>query len=80
MTDLKQDLQATRAVEDELIRLGSERSRLERQLGVNLEQIVDAIPEATALRISFDHIAGLVGVSRQTLYRWQRSLSTLRNG
>jgi transcriptional regulator with XRE-family HTH domain len=80
MTDLKQDLQATRAVEDELIRLGSERSRLERQLGVNLEQIVDAIPEATAAGISFDHIAGLVGVSRQTLYRWQRSRSTLRNG
>ena len=80
MTDPKQDLQTTRAVEDELIRFGAERNRLEGQLGANLEQIVDAIPEATAAGISFDRIAGLVGVSRQTLYRWQRSISILRNG
>jgi AraC-like DNA-binding protein len=79
VTDLTQDLQARRAIEDRLLQLGSERARLAAEAGVNLEQIVDAIPEATAAGVSFDSIAQLVGVSRQTLYRWQRSLSILRN-
>jgi hypothetical protein len=78
MTDLPPDLQARRAVEDELARLGSERNRLESEAGTNLETIVAAIPRATEVGIPFDGIAHLVGVSRQTLYRWQGSLPILR--
>lgn len=78
MSDLPKDLQARRAVEDELVRLGSERGRLENEAGANLEAIVAAIPKATNVGIPFDGIAQLVGVSRQTLYRWQGSLQTLR--
>jgi hypothetical protein len=78
MPDLSQDLQATRAVEDRLVALGAERTRLEARLGENLEAIVDEIPVATDAGIPFDRIAHLVGVSRQTLYRWRDVLARLR--
>ena len=71
MTEIPQELQARRAVEDELVQLGSERNRLESDLAANIEAIVAAIPKATEASIPFDGIARLVGVSRQTLYRWQ---------
>lgn len=73
MPDLPSDLQATRAVEDRLVQLGAERTKLEAKLGENLEAIVAEIPAATAVGIPFDRIAHLVGVSRQTLYRWRDS-------
>lgn len=79
MPDLSQDLQATRAVEDRLVRLGAERAHLEAKLGENLEAIVDEIPAATEAGIPFDRIAHLVGVSRQTLYRWRDVLAKLRD-
>jgi len=71
MTDAARDLQARRAVEDELVRLGAERDRLESDLAANIEAIVASIPQAIEASIPFDGIAKLVGVSRQTLYRWQ---------
>jgi hypothetical protein len=80
MPDLSQDLQATRAIEDRLVALGAKRTRLEAKLGENLEAIVDEIPAATEAGISFDRIAHLVGVSRQTLYRWRDVLAKLREG
>ena len=80
MPDLSQDLQATRAIEDRLVALGAERTKLEARLGENLEAIVDEIPAATEAGIAFDRIAHLVGVSRQTLYRWRDVLAKLREG
>jgi hypothetical protein len=71
MTEIPPDLQARRAVENELLQLGSERNRLESELAANIEAIVAAIPKAIEVSIPFDGIAKLVGVSRQTLYRWQ---------
>jgi hypothetical protein len=71
MTEIPPDLQIRRAVENELLRLGSERNRLESELAANIEAIVAAIPKAIEASIPFDGIAKLVGVSRQTLYRWQ---------
>ncbi len=71
MTDIPPDLQARRAIEDNLIRLGSERTRLEGELAANISVILAAIPKATEVGIPFDGVAKLVGVSRQTLYRWQ---------
>jgi transposase-like protein len=78
MPALPQNLQATRAVEDRLVALGMERSQLEAKLGENLEAIVDQIPAATDAGIPFDRIAHLVGVSRQTLYRWRDVLAKRR--
>jgi DNA-binding phage protein len=71
MTDIPPELQARRAIEDELVQLGSERDRLENDLAANIEAIVAAIPKAIEANIPFDAVAKLVGVSRQTLYRWQ---------
>ena len=65
-------------MEDDLLRLGSERNRLESEVGKNLEHIVDAIPAATQAGLSFDEVARLVGVSRQTLHRWRSVLGKLR--
>ena len=79
MPDLSQNLQATRAIEDRLVQLGAERAGLEAKLGENLEAIVDEIPAATEAGIPFDRIAHLVGVSRQTLYRWRDVLAKLRS-
>jgi hypothetical protein len=80
MPDLSHDLQTTRAVEDRLVQLGAERTQLDAKLGENLEAIVDEIPAATEAGIPFDRIAHLVGVSRQTLYRWRDVLPKLRDG
>jgi DNA invertase Pin-like site-specific DNA recombinase len=71
MTDIPSDIQARRSIEDELVQLGSERNRLESEGGKNIEAIVAAIPKAIEAGIPFDGIAKLVGISRQTLYRWQ---------
>jgi len=71
MTNPEQDLQAKRAIEDEFVKLGKERRRLEGMLGKNLAAIVNQIPEALDAGISFDGVAKLVGYPRQTLYRWQ---------
>jgi DNA invertase Pin-like site-specific DNA recombinase len=71
MTRIPQDIQARREVEDQLVQLGSKRNKLESKMAANIESIVAAIPRATEAGIPFDGIARLVGVSRQTLYRWQ---------
>ncbi len=75
MTETPPDLQARRAIEDELIQLGSERNRLESELAENIEAIVAAIPKAIDVAIPFDGVAKLVGISRQTLYRWREVLT-----
>lgn len=77
MTDMEQDLQVRRAVEDELVGLGAERNRLENEMARNIGAIIAAIPKATEAGIPFDGIARLVGISRQTLYRWQGVASRL---
>ncbi len=78
MNNIPQDLQVRRAVEDELIQLGSERNRLESELAANIDAIIGALPKAMEAGIPFDGIAKLVGVSRQTLYRWQEVARHLR--
>jgi transposase-like protein len=79
MSNPTPDLQARRAIEDELVQLGSERTRLESELATNVEAIVAAIPQAIKAGVPFDGIAHLVGISRQTLYRWQGVIQRLRN-
>ena len=80
MPDLPEGVRSRRAIEDRLADLGAERSRILLEDGRNLEAIVDTIPDATAVGLSFEAIANLVGVSRQTLYRWQGMLAKLRDG
>lgn len=70
MTELEQKLQARRAIEDRLIRLGRERKDVERALSANIQAITDAMTEAVDAGIPVEQVSKLVGVSRQTLYRW----------
>jgi hypothetical protein len=75
MTETPSNIQVRRSIEDQIVKLGSERNRLESELGANIEAIVAAIPKAIEAGIPFDGIAKLVGVSRQTLYRWRDEAS-----
>jgi hypothetical protein len=50
---------------------GEERAKLEDKLTVNTQWIIDLMPKAQEAGIPFDTFAKLVGVSRQTLYRWR---------
>jgi hypothetical protein len=78
MTDLPPEMQARREFEDQALKLGAERARLEGQLGTNLEQIVDLLEKAHEVGVPIDHYARMVGVRRQQLYRWRGSIALLR--
>jgi transcriptional regulator GlxA family with amidase domain len=71
MTDLPPDIQARREVEDRAAQLGAERSELENKAATNIDAILDLLHDAEEAGIPLDQIARLVGVSRQTLYRWR---------
>ncbi len=71
MTELPPHLRARREIEDQLVRLGRERHDLEARLAEIHGAIARLIPEATLAGIPLELAAKLVGVSRQTLYRWQ---------
>jgi hypothetical protein len=64
-------LQAKREVEDEAIRLGEERRDLDERTTNNTQAVIDLLPRAADAGVPFDHVATMVGVTRQTLYRWQ---------
>jgi DNA-binding transcriptional regulator YiaG len=50
---------------------GQKRAKAHDDLVANTEFIVRLMPEAVAADIPIDTFAKLVGVSRQTLYRWK---------
>jgi hypothetical protein len=78
MADLPPEMQARREFEDQALKLGAERARLEGQLGTNLERIVDLLDKAREVGVTTDHYAQMVGVRRQQLYRWRGALALLR--
>jgi DNA invertase Pin-like site-specific DNA recombinase len=64
-------LHKRQGVERLLVKDGEQRIKLESELIANQQSIVDRLKEAHEVGIPFDGAAKLVGVSRQTLYRWQ---------
>ncbi len=64
-------LHKRQGIERLIVEEGERRARLEDELLVNQQSIMDRLKEALAVGIPFDTVAKLVGVSRQTLYRWQ---------
>jgi hypothetical protein len=78
MTELPPDMQARRDIEDRAIRLGDERRDLDNRVAENTQGIIDLIPEAADAGITFDNLARMVGVSRQTLHRWREIVRRLR--
>jgi hypothetical protein len=67
------DIQLQRAIEDRAIALGVERARLEELLANNTGAVGSLVREweKAGSPIPFERLASLVGVSRQTLYRWR---------
>jgi transposase-like protein len=51
--------------------LREERTQLEEDLLINRQSIMDREREALDVGIPVDAFARLVGISRQTLYRWR---------
>jgi hypothetical protein len=78
MTDLPPDMQARRAVEDRAVQLGAERRGLDDQAAANTQAIIDLLPQAETAGVPLEHLAGLLTVSRQTLYRWRDTVARLR--
>ena len=78
MDHIPSNIQARRAVEDRAIRLGGERRDLDNRVAVNTQAIIDLLPSAANAGVPFDHVATLVGITRQTLYRWQEVARRLR--
>jgi|GEM_PF-3635382 len=71
MPDLSEDLKAQRAIEDRLIKLGTEREGLLAKTSDNIQAITDTIGVALDAGLTIERVAQLVRVSRQTLYRWK---------
>jgi hypothetical protein len=71
MSKQEAELRHRREIEDRAIALGDERTELDDQLGANTTAIVELLRDWEGSGIPFEHLASLVGVSRQTLYRWQ---------
>jgi hypothetical protein len=67
------DIRLQRAIEDRAIALGVERARLEELLEKNTGAVGALVREweKAGSPIPFERLATLVGVSRQTLYRWR---------
>jgi hypothetical protein len=76
--DLPPDVQARRAVEDNAIKLGRERTRLEGRLGEIIEEAVELMGDAERNGVPMEHLAELIQVSRPTLYRWRDATAILR--
>jgi hypothetical protein len=71
-------IEQRRAVEDEAIRLGEERRELDNRLAVNTRTVVELLPKAAKAGVPLDQVAAMVGITRQTLYRWQGTARRLR--
>jgi len=73
-------LRRRRFIEDHAIELGATRIVLEEQLTNNTGDIIDRMRDAAEVGIPLDTYAKLVGVSRQTLYRWRDAVTYQQQG
>jgi hypothetical protein len=65
---------ARRRVEDTLIELGAERSRLEHEISINQQEIRALLKDAREIDITVRDISRMTGLSTQTLHTWMREL------
>jgi hypothetical protein len=68
-------LQRRHSIETLAVEAGEERAKLDDKLVVNTQWIIDLMPQAMEAGIPLDTFAKLVGISRQTLYRWREAVS-----
>jgi hypothetical protein len=73
--DLPPEIQARRFVEDQALDYGGKRIKLAAELAANTNLIRRLLPDAIAAGIPVERYAQMVGVSRQTLYRWRDDMT-----
>ena len=79
--DLQDQIAARRAIEDRAAHLGRERREANRAQESNSHAIMQLLRDAEGTGVTYDYLAHLTGVSRQTLYRWREEVSSkLRPG
>lgn len=71
-------LRRKHAIELAAAEAGEKRARAQDDLLSNTQTIVELMPQAVAADIPLDTFAKLVGVSRQTLYRWRDDIAALK--
>lgn len=67
------ELTQRRDVEDRALKLGAERAQKHGELRENTAAITSLLDDAVALGIAVEQFARLVGVRRQSLYRWREA-------
>ena len=77
MADLPPSVEARRSIEDRAIQLSAERHDLDTRIATNTQAIIDLLLDAEGTGTTFEQPADLIGVSRQTLYRWREVASRL---
>jgi DNA-binding FadR family transcriptional regulator len=75
MSNLPPYIQARRAIEDRAAQLGAERRELDGRTEANVRAVIDLLHEADGTGVSYDQLAQLIGVSRQTLYHWREAVA-----
>src|SRR5579862_402764 len=80
MSDATRQLQATRAVEDRAAKLGAKRRECESTLNRNTHKIIDLLRDSRSSGVPLRRLAALLGVSRQTLYRWLEVAAQIPEG
>jgi hypothetical protein len=80
MNDLPPDIQARRAIEDRAATLGAQRRDLNGGLEANTHAMIDLVRESDGSGLPLEQLAGLLGVSRQTIYNWREWAGNIRPG
>jgi transcriptional regulator of acetoin/glycerol metabolism len=71
MAELPTDIQVRRTIEDRAAQLGAERREFGQRVDANTRAVVKLLQETEGTGMSYDQLAQLIGVSRQTLYHWR---------
>jgi DNA-binding transcriptional regulator YiaG len=80
MNVLPPQLQKRREVEDRAIALGTQRHELNQGVEANTHAIIDLLRDTDGTGISFDQLAALLNVSRQSLYNWREIGAQIQPG
>jgi hypothetical protein len=64
-------LQARRSIEDRAVQLGTERAAIAQRNAENTWAIIELLRDPQHALVPLDHLASMLGVSRQSLYRWR---------
>jgi len=80
MPAIPPEIQARREIEDLAVRLGAERGDLANRTMHNTWEIMELLRKPGHGLIPLDQLANLLGVSRQTLYRWREIAHQIPDG